>query len=355
MDPQRWIDLSGWVGNVSTSVLIVFVNKLLMRTEGGYSFRFATTLTAMHFLFCTFSVWVTQGLGLVKRTSIPKRDVLLFALVADISILALNLSLMINTVSFYQIAKLLIIPFVCFVEWFYMGRTFTREVATTILVVIIGVAIVTVEDLRLKISVTGACIAGVSVVSSGLQQIFVRSLQQKHGLSSHELLSNTAPAQAWTLLVVGPFVDKVVSGGWVFHYTLTHGALVWLIGSCILAVLVNITQFMCLGRFSAVSFQVLGHSKTVMVLLGGWLFLGDELSPRKLLGMTLAVAGMVWYGKASAAAPVPASKRAVSPAPLGLGGDAEGAGGPLLGRARSVSGDGRITVGPVAGKMRDVV
>lgn len=110
---------------------------------------------------------------------------------ADISILALNLSLMINTVSFYQvgngvqglstvgggdggkqerpcscpiphrmisfgtthsiltsrlnlaqIAKLLIIPFVCFVEWFYMGRTFTREVATTILVVIIGVAIV---------------------------------------------------------------------------------------------------------------------------------------------------------------------------------------------------------------------
>lgn len=114
----------------------------------------------------------------------------------------------------------------------------------------------TVEDLRLKISVTGACIAGVSVVSSGLQQIFVRNLQQKHGLSSHELLSNTAPAQAWTLLVVGPFVDKVVSGGWVFHYTLTHGALVWLIGSCILAVLVNITQFMCLGRFSAVSFQV---------------------------------------------------------------------------------------------------
>lgn len=114
----------------------------------------------------------------------------------------------------------------------------------------------TVEDLRLNISLTGACIAGVSVVSSGLQQIFVRSLQQKHGLSSHELLSNTAPAQAWTLLAVGPFVDKVVSGGWVFNYPLSQGATLWLAGSCILAVLVNITQFMCLGRFSAVSFQV---------------------------------------------------------------------------------------------------
>lgn len=54
---------------------------------------------------------------------------------------------------------------------------------------------------------------------------------------------------------------------------------------------------------------MLGHSKTVLVLLGGWLFLGDALSQRKLLGMTLAVAGMVWYGKASMMAAAP--KRAL--------------------------------------------
>lgn len=40
--------------------------------------------------------------------------------------------------------------------------------------------------------------------------------------------------------------------------------------------------------------QVLGHSKTILVLLGGWLFLGDSATGRKLLGMGLAVAGMVW-------------------------------------------------------------
>ncbi len=41
----------------------------------------------------------------------------------------------------------------------------------------------------------GLIVAGLSVVSSGMQQIFCRTMQQKHGLSSHELLSNTAPAQ----------------------------------------------------------------------------------------------------------------------------------------------------------------
>jgi hypothetical protein len=50
-------------------------------------------------------------------------------------------------------------------------------------------------------------------------------------------------------------------------------------------------------------YQVLGHSKTVMVLLGGWAFYGDSITRHKLLGMTLAVAGMVWYGKASRTVP----------------------------------------------------
>lgn len=45
-------------------------------------------------------------------------------------------------------------------------------------------------------NMTGILIAGLSVVSSGMQQIFCRTMQQKHGLASHELLANTAPAQA---------------------------------------------------------------------------------------------------------------------------------------------------------------
>jgi len=48
----------------------------------------------------------------------------------------------------------------------------------------------------------GLAVAALSVVSSGMQQIFCRSMQQKHKLSSHELLSNTAPAQACSLSAV---------------------------------------------------------------------------------------------------------------------------------------------------------
>jgi len=62
--------------------------------------------------------------------------------------------------------------------------------------------------------------------------------------------------------------------------------------------------------------KVLGHAKTVTVLLGGWALFGDVISGRQAFGMAVAVAGMVGYGLATAppekAAGVPAS------APVGL-------------------------------------
>ena len=49
------------------------------------------------------------------------------------------------------------------------------------------------------------------------------------------------------------------------------------------------------------SFQVLGHMKTVLVLSLGFVFFGKEgLNLQVVLGMVLAVLGMIWYGNASA-------------------------------------------------------
>ena len=45
-----------------------------------------------------------------------------------------------------QIAKLLIIPFVCLVEHFWLGKTFSRAVIASVVTVVIGVAIVCVPQ-----------------------------------------------------------------------------------------------------------------------------------------------------------------------------------------------------------------
>lgn len=65
--------------------------------------------------------------------------------------------------------------------------------------------------------------------------------------------------------------------------------------SCLLAVFCNMSQYLCIGRFSAVSFQVLGHMKTVCVLTLGWVLFDSALTFKNIMGMLVAVLGMVLY------------------------------------------------------------
>eukprot|EP00877_Chromochloris_zofingiensis_P007264 jgi/Chrzof1/2791/UNPLg00705.t1 len=72
---------------------------------------------------------------------------------------------------------------------------------------------------------------------------------------------------------------------------------------------------MCLGRFSAVTFQVLGHTKTFAILLISWIVLSEPMSTVKLLGMAVAVGGMIMYGfcKTPQTNPVPVSGKDLQP------------------------------------------
>lgn len=74
----------------------------------------------------------------------------------------------------------------------------------------------------------------------------------------------------------------------------------FLILSCTIAVGTNLSQFICIGRFTAVTFQVLGHMKTILVLTLGFIFFGKEgLNLQVIIGMAIAILGMIWYGNAS--------------------------------------------------------
>uniref|UniRef100_A0A7R9V8B6 Sugar phosphate transporter domain-containing protein n=1 Tax=Chlamydomonas euryale TaxID=1486919 RepID=A0A7R9V8B6_9CHLO len=142
MVSKQVADAAALLFNVSSSVLIVFVNKLLMDPRSGHGFVFATTLCSLHFFSAALCLKMLEYFGVIKHSEMPVRDTLAFSIMASMSIGSLNLSLLINTVGFYQIAKLLIIPFVCVVEFVWMNRTFRPPVIGSILTVVLGVAVV---------------------------------------------------------------------------------------------------------------------------------------------------------------------------------------------------------------------
>lgn len=294
-DKKAAVDAAAWLFNVVTSVGIIIVNKALMAT---YGFSFATTLTGMHFATTTLMTAVLRWLGYIQSSHLPYRELLKFVLFANFSIVGMNVSLMWNSVGFYQIAKLSMIPVSCLLEVVFDRIRYSRDTKLSIAVVLLGVGVCTVTDV--SVNTKGFVAAFIAVWSTALQQYYVHFLQRKYSLSSFNLLGHTAPAQAASLLLVGPFVDYWLTNKRIDAFNFKFPSLVFIVLSCTIAVGTNLSQFICIGRFTAVSFQVLGHMKTILVLILGFLFFGKEgLNLHVVIGMIIAVVGMVWYGNAS--------------------------------------------------------
>ncbi|KAH9694175.1 UDP-rhamnose/UDP-galactose transporter 1 [Citrus sinensis] len=285
-------DVGAWAMNVISSVGIIMANKQLM-SSSGYAFSFATTLTGFHFAVTALVGLVSNATGLSASKHVPLWELLWFSIVANMSIAGMNFSLMLNSVGFYQISKLSMIPVVCVMEWILHNKHYSKEVKMAVVVVVIGVGVCTITDV--KVNAKGFLCACVAVLSTSLQQITIGSLQKKYSIGSFELLSKTAPIQAVSLLVLGPFVDYYLNGKFITTYKMTSGAILFIFLSCALAVFCNVSQYLCIGRFSATSFQVLGHMKTVCVLTLGWLLFDSALTFKNISGMILAVVGMVIY------------------------------------------------------------
>uniref|UniRef100_A0A2P2KAI0 UDP-galactose transporter 2 n=1 Tax=Rhizophora mucronata TaxID=61149 RepID=A0A2P2KAI0_RHIMU len=216
-------NVGAWAMNVISSVGIIMANKQLM-SANGYGFSFATTLTGFHFAVTALVGLVSNATGLSVSKHVPLWELLWFSVVANMSITGMNFSLMLNSVGFYQISKLSMIPVVCVMEWILHNKQYSKEVKLSVLVVVIGVGVCTVTDV--KVNAKGFICACVAVLSTSLQQITIGSLQKKYSIGSFELLSKTAPIQAVSLLIFGPFIDYYLNNKFITNYKMSTAAMV---------------------------------------------------------------------------------------------------------------------------------
>ncbi|GKB63561.1 hypothetical protein Tco_0919747 [Tanacetum coccineum] len=147
-----------------------------------------------------------------------------FGILNGISIGLLNLCLGFNSVGFYQMTKLAIIPCTVLLETLFFSKQFSKKVRFSLAVLLLGVGIATVTDLQLNL----------------LGSVFI-------------------------------------------------------VLSCLISVSVNFSTFLVIGKTSPVTYQVLGHLKTCLVLAFGYVLLHDPFSWRNILGILIAVVGMGLY------------------------------------------------------------
>lgn len=130
-------------------------------------------------------------------------------------------------------------------------------------------------------------------------QIRVEGVRSSMGLTSQQLLMNIIDACAVIATMVAPLFDNWglfgANGQSLIYFKWTPGVVLAIAGSAVLSVGVNLAILMVLGATSAVTYNVVGHFKTVLILAGSWIMLGYPLNAKNLAGIALAMVGMALY------------------------------------------------------------
>ncbi|KAM3368786.1 hypothetical protein ACQJBY_016985 [Aegilops geniculata] len=276
--------------SVASSVAIVICNKALISTLG---FPFATTLTSWHLMVTYCTLHVAQRLHFFEPKAIDGHTVILFGFLNGTSIGLLNLSLGFNSIGFYQMTKLAIIPFTVLLETIFLNKRFSETIKLSLMVLLLGVGIASVTDLELNL--LGSVLSGLAIATTCVGQILTNTIQKKLKVSSTQLLYQSAPYQAAILFATGPFVDRLLTNRSVFAHKYTSPVVGFIILSCLIAVSVNFSTFLVIGTTSPVTYQVLGHLKTCLVLSFGYTLLHDPFTMKNILGILVAIFGMALY------------------------------------------------------------
>lgn len=282
--------------NILSASGIVFANKLVFQ---NYGFKFTTALTWVHTVFTLFGMKLFCKFGMFERKAIPINKLIVLAGAFVAYIVCCNMNLNFNTIGFYQISKIAVAPAVLAIEYILFKKTASRRVMLSVLVVCCGIGIATVTDTQVSTNMLGLLVGLSAIVSTASYQVFAGSKQKELQAGSMQLLHEYTPIASLLLGIMIPICEPM---GWtdptpetVLGYNYTFSACIAILFSAALGLLVSLSTFLVIGATSSLTYNVVGHLKTCIILTGGCVLFGDEMPFKKFIGVCVSLLGMVWY------------------------------------------------------------
>jgi solute carrier family 35 protein E3 len=274
-------------GNVGSVVGVVIMNKYIVAVD---AFNFMIFLSFTHFVFTYLGCSVLLHLGFFNYKPAPIRGVLPVALGSLGSVAFMNLNLAHNSVGFYQLSKLACIPVTIALERAFYGKTVPGPVLVTLIPITIGVGIATVNDV--SVNLVGTAFAALAVLFTSLAQIFTSTYQKQLDCDALQLLYHSSPLIAAGSFLMIPFFDNV---RYLVQTSFSLSLLNHVLSSCVLALGVNISNYLVLGKTSPLTYQVLGHLKTILILVLGFVVFKYKSNARAVVGILIALGGVIAY------------------------------------------------------------
>lgn len=272
--------------NILFSIAIVLLNKWLFVHTGFPN----VTLSMIHFVITFIGLVICEKFDVFCIKDVAIKDMFLIAMTFCGFVVLTNLSLAHNTVGTYQVSKTLTTPCLIIMQMIFYKKQFSLLVKLTLIPIILGVAINFYYDIQFN--VIGTLYATMGVFVTSLYQVLVNAKQSEFQMDPMQLLYYQAPLSAVMLFFVVPFLEPVEQ---TFARTWSLVDIIMVAISSIVAFFVNLTSYWIIGKTSPLTYNMVGHSKFCLLLLGGSLVFHETLAMNQVIGITLTLVGIILY------------------------------------------------------------
>jgi len=297
MDTSRF-EIGSWIGlSIVSSTSLILVLKQVGKLV---KCKYTTTLSTFHFLSTWLILEFIALIGKIRRCDqVPLSKRIILSFLVCTSIVSMNFNLGANSIGFYQMSKLVCIPYMVLHKFFVQKQRFSMSEIFSLAILLLGVALFSVSDVEFNIK--GTIYAIIAILSTTYNQLMTEDLQKAYSINGPELQLSIAPTE----FAIGCVAATVLEGTGEDSFMSSRfsiDAIVYMLLTCVFAVGVNIATFGLIGKTSSVTYQVVGHFKTVLLLVLGYVFFPSKWESksqmiRAISGIIVALIGVFSYSK----------------------------------------------------------
>jgi solute carrier family 35, member E3 len=204
----------------------------------------------------------------------------------------MNYCLSYSSVGFYQVAKLFCIPMTLLLESMFglQQEKMTLRLIVCLVLIVVGMMMIIREEITTNFTgfIWGFC----GVVATAGGQVFFGPLKKGLALDSFQLLFHTSPWLTFGSFVSVPIFENTES---LINYDLKPGVVQRILMTCALAVAFNVSNYLVLSSISPLSYNIMGHVKTIVIISVGSYLFGTVPSFIVMLGMGVTILGVLLF------------------------------------------------------------
>lgn len=204
----------------------------------------------------------------------------------------MNKCLVHSSVGFYQVSKLFCVPISLLFEvlFGFKNQTMSYRLLGSIAILLYGMYLVISEEIQYNS--TGLFWAVVGTLTTSFTQVFFSTLKKDLGLDSMQLLFHTSPWLAFCSFLSIPVLEKAEQ---LIEFKLSDALIYNLIFSSVIAAGYNITNYLVLSEMTPLTYNILGHFKTIVIIICGIRIFSMVPSTSMILGTLIAIIGVFLY------------------------------------------------------------